>query len=72
MCIDGSPGSSVAKEEVNQESIVLAGNLYDRDGVELDYSLLDQDEWDDEIQELTVDQILQDIALLDSDSEEVK
>ena len=44
--------------------------MYNKDGVELDLSILDKDSGEDEFQESTVDQILLDFeSLLDSDDE---
>jgi len=51
---------------------LLAGNiLYDQDGKKLDLSLLDEDDDDDEIQEFTIDDIIQDLDLLDDTDDEV-
>jgi len=56
-------------------SQILAGNMLqfkDKDGKDLDLSLLDHEDWeDDHVHQMTVDQILAEITLLDdSDSDE--
>lgn len=45
--------------------------MYDQDGKKLDLSLLDEDDDDDEIQEFTIDDIIQDLDLLDDTDDEV-
>lgn len=45
--------------------------MYDQDGKKLDLSLLDEDDDDDDIQEFTIDDIIQDLDLLDETDDEV-
>ena len=69
--ISGNLDTSSSTTNTSQ-SILLAGNImYDQDGKKLDLSLLDEDDDDDDIQEFTIDDIIQDLDLLDETDDEV-